>query len=86
MTCDLYQTMNLHHILTTFEKIDPAGFQQVNASLTDLVMSAGAHLTMAQGQYIVKHFKDLPAFLATHQGREAVKAFVESWQASGKAQ
>ena len=78
--------MNLPNLLTTFEKIDPTGFRQANTTLTNLAMSAGAHLTMAQGQYIVKHFKDLPAFLATHQGREAVKAFVESWQASGKAQ
>lgn len=78
--------MNLPHLLATFEKIDPAGFRQVNATLTSLAMSAGAHLTLVQVQYVTAKLKDLPAFLSSQQGREAVKAFVESWQASGKVQ
>lgn len=49
-------------------------------------MSAGSHLTLAQVQYVTANLKDLPAFLSTQQGRESVKAFVEAWQASGKAQ
>ncbi|MFW9594134.1 MAG: hypothetical protein ACMV1D_01380 [Macromonas sp.] len=74
--------MNLPHLLTTFEKIDPAGFQQANASLTSLAMSAGAELTLAQVQHVTANIKNLPAFLGTPQGRKAVKAFVEAWQAS----
>lgn len=78
--------MNLPNLLATFEKIDPTGFRQANASLTSLAMSAGAHLTLAQVQHVTANLKELPAFLSKPAGREAVKAFVEAWQASGKVQ